>query len=137
MAAKQAEYPVRDDMVDTAIARIREFCPPEGYYVAFSGGKDSIVVKDLVLRAGVKHELHFNLTTVDPPELFRYIRTHHPDVIWHRPEKTMWQLIVERRMPPTRKVRYCCEELKEKALNHLTHQRTYPQLGITCKLSCL
>ena len=26
----------------------------------------------------------------------------------------MWQLIVEKRMPPTRLVRYCCAELKEK-----------------------
>jgi len=58
--------------------------------------------------------LHFQVTSVDPPELLTYIRQHHPDVQWHYPSKTMWQLIVERRMPPTRKVRYCCEELKER-----------------------
>ena len=102
------------DMVQTAIERIREFCPPEGYYVAFSGGKDSIVIKDLVKSAGVKHDLHFQLTTVDPPELLHYIREYHADVEWHKPTKTMWQLIVEKRMPPTRKVRYCCLELKER-----------------------
>ena len=100
-------------MVDVAIDRIREFCPPEGYYVAFSGGKDSIVVKHLVQRAGVLHDLHYHVTTVDPPELLQYIREHHPDVQWDRPNETMWQLIARKRMPPTRMVRYCCEELKE------------------------
>lgn len=99
--------------IQIAIDRIREFEPPEGYYVAFSGGKDSIVVKDLVQHAGVKYDIHFNLTTVDPPELIYYIRKYHVDVEVHRPRKTMWQLIPEKRMPPTRIVRYCCQVLKE------------------------
>lgn len=101
------------DMVDVAVERLREFCPPEGYYVAFGGGKDSIVVRDLIRLADVKCDLHYHVTTVDPPELLHYIRQYHPDVQWDRPEKTMWQLIVDRRMPPTRMVRYCCEALKE------------------------
>ena len=114
MSLQQMHFGGRD-MVETAIDRIREFCPPEGYYVAFSGGKDSIVIKDLVKRAGVPYDLHFQLTTVDPPELLSYIRQHHPDVAWHRPRETMWQIIVRKRMPPTRPKRYCCRELKEYA----------------------
>lgn len=35
------------DRVQTAIDRIRAFCPPEGYYLAFSGGKDSVCIKAL------------------------------------------------------------------------------------------
>ena len=129
------------DKVKIAIDRIREFEPEEGYYVAFSGGKDREVVLDLVKRAGVKWDGHFNLTTVDPPELIYFIRDTYKvrgkksrykartkaakllgmkvPPIWlenikiHRPEKTMWQLIPERRMPPTRIVRYCCQILKE------------------------
>ena len=31
------------DKVETAIDRFRSFEPPEGYYLAFSGGKDSSV----------------------------------------------------------------------------------------------
>lgn len=103
-----------EDKVAIAIERIKTFCPPEGYYVAFSGGKDSIVVYDLVKRSGVPHDVHYHFTTVDPPELTRFIRKYYPDVAWERPEKTMWQLIVDKRMPPTRKVRYCCEKLKER-----------------------
>lgn len=99
--------------IDVAIERIRYFEPPEGYYLAFSGGKDSECIKELAKMAGVKYDAHYNHTTVDPPELVYHIRNNHPDVIIEYPEKTMWQLIVEKRMPPTRLVRYCCDVLKE------------------------
>ena len=29
------------------------------------------------------------------------------------PKETMWQLIVRKKTPPTRLIRYCCSELKE------------------------
>ena len=102
-----------NDLEAVAIARIQQFEPPEGYYVAFSGGKDSVVLLDLVRRSGVKHDAHYSMTTVDPPELVWFIRKHYPDVQMHRPERTMWQLIVDYGMPPTRIVRYCCRVLKE------------------------
>jgi phosphoadenosine phosphosulfate reductase len=101
------------DKVQMAIDRIQTFCPPEGYYVAFSGGKDSVVILDLVKRSGVPFDAHYNITGIDPPELFYFIRDNFPEVQRHRPEKTMWKLIEEKRFPPNRKVRYCCEVLKE------------------------
>jgi phosphoadenosine phosphosulfate reductase len=109
-----------DDKVEKAIARLQSWensaikMNAEGYHVAFSGGKDSIVILDLVRRAGVKHTTHYQMTTVDPPELIYFIRENYTDVEFHKPEKTMWDLIVEKRMPPTRRVRYCCEYLKER-----------------------
>jgi phosphoadenosine phosphosulfate reductase len=109
----------RRDNVEIAIERLRAFeqaaikMHPDGYWPAFSGGKDSVVMLHLVRRSGVKYTAHYNWTTVDPPELIRFIKTHYPDVHREFPEKTMWQLIPEKRMPPTRKVRYCCEQLKE------------------------
>jgi phosphoadenosine phosphosulfate reductase len=64
--------------------------------------------------AGVRFDAHFNFTTVDPPEVVKFIRTEYPDVSIDRPRKTMWELIENKRMPPTRIVRYCCGELKER-----------------------
>lgn len=102
------------DKVQIALDRIRQFCPPEGYWLAFSGGKDSIVIKRLADMAGVLYDAHFSLTTVDPVEVLRYVREHHIDVSMERPEMSMWKLIIKKGMPPTRRVRYCCEYLKER-----------------------
>lgn len=105
--------------VDMAILRLREFEPqalamsPEGYYCAFSGGKDSVVLLDLVRKSGVKHIAAYNHTGIDPPELVYFIRKHYPDIKTNMPERSMWQLFRDKMMPPTRKVRYCCEVLKE------------------------
>ena len=102
------------DKVKVAIEMLRMYEPPEGYYLAFSGGKDSVVIKDLAIKAGVRFDAHYNITTVDPPELVQFIKREHPDVERRRPEKTMWKLIPKKLLPPTRWVRYCCEYLKER-----------------------
>ena len=106
------------DKVDTAIDTIRFFEPKDGYWLAFSGGKDSVCLKALADKAGVKYEAHYSVTSVDPPELIQFIKTF-PDVIFdHNYDEngkpySMWNLIVKRKMPPTRLVRYCCQYLKE------------------------
>lgn len=87
---------------------------PEGYYLAFSGGKDSQVVYQLAKMAGVKFTAHYHITTVDPPELVQFVKKEYPEVIMERPEMSMWKLIVKKGFPPTRRVRYCCSELKER-----------------------
>lgn len=99
--------------VTNAIELLKMYEPKEGYYLAFSGGKDSICIYQLAKMAGVKFDAHYNLTTVDPPELVRFIKTEYPDVEIHRPKETMWELIVRKGTPPTRMIRYCCEILKE------------------------
>lgn len=101
------------DKVKDAIHEIRNHEPPEGYYVADSGGKDSCVVLDLVKRAGVKYQSFFHLTTVDPPEVIRFIKKYHSETKITRPPTTMWKLMEKKRMPPTRIVRYCCGVFKE------------------------
>jgi phosphoadenosine phosphosulfate reductase len=101
------------DKVKIAIDRLRTFEPPEGYYLAFSGGKDSQCIYHLAKEAGVKFDAHYHITTVDPPELIYFIRKNYVDVIYEKPKMTMWRLIEKKQMPPTRMTRYCCEVLKE------------------------
>lgn len=100
--------------VEQAIARIRLHEPDEGYYVAFSGGKDSCVVLDLIKRADVKYDAHYNITTVEPPELLKFIRGYHPEVIIEKPEIPMYKLIEKKGILPTRLARYCCAVYKER-----------------------
>lgn len=99
--------------IEQSLERIKMFEPEEGYYLAFSGGKDSIVCYQLLKMAGVKFDSHYNWTTVDPPELLYFIKSEYPDVEIHKPALTMWQLIEKKMIPPTRLARYCCRDLKE------------------------
>lgn len=97
-----------------AIAYLKHFEPEsEPYYLCYSGGKDSDVIRILADLAGVKHEIHHSLTTADAPETVRYVKSI-PGVIIDQPELTMWQLIVKKQVPPTRLIRYCCTALKER-----------------------
>ena len=78
------------------------------------------MIKALADMAGVKYDAHYNVTSVDPPELVQFIREYHKDVIFEYPRDkygnriTMWNLIPEKKMPPTRIARYCCDVLKER-----------------------
>ena len=108
-----------ENKVRKSIERLKAFEPEEGYYLAFSGGKDSVVCKALMDMAGVKYDATYRVTSVDPPELVRFIMKEHPDVKREVPRDeegktiTMWNLIPKKLMPPTRLVRYCCTKLKE------------------------
>lgn len=100
-------------LVDDAIELLQAAEPKDApYWGCFSGGKDSCVIKELARLAGVKVEWHYNVTSVDPPELVYFIRKHHPDVIFDKPKMTMWQLIEREGFPMARR-RHCCRILKE------------------------
>lgn len=109
------------DKVDKAIMRLQTYEPEEGYFLCFSGGKDSCAIKALADMAGVKYDAHYSVSSVDPPELVRFIKDVHPDVAFDYPRDkdgnviTMWNLIPKKTMPPTRIVRYCCAALKEQS----------------------
>ena len=86
--------------------------PANGYYLAFSGGKDSCVIKELATRSGVRFVSHYNVTTIDPPELVRFIKREHPDAVFERPTRSFWTM-VEAAGLPTRRRRWCCAFFKE------------------------
>jgi phosphoadenosine phosphosulfate reductase len=99
-----------------AIAFLKQESPPvceSPYWVGFSGGKDSIVLKDIVARSNVRAELHYSVTTIDPPELMRYIKEYHKEVTWDRPKKSFVVAMSERGLPMRPHGRWCCQEYKE------------------------
>lgn len=119
------------DKEQKAIARLKEAAlMSETYYqkplvVTTSGGKDSDVCIALALAAGIDFEVQHNHTTADAPETVYHVR----DTFRRLEDKgitctinmptykgqpvTMWTLIPQKLMPPTRLVRYCCSILKE------------------------
>lgn len=86
----------------------------KGYYLAFSGGKDSQALYHIAKLAGVKFEAHYSLTTIDPPELVHFIKENYPDVIIDLPKMvSFYRLCLKKKALPTRMMRFCCAELKE------------------------
>jgi phosphoadenosine phosphosulfate reductase len=92
-----------------------------GYYVCISGGKDSTVIQQLCIMAGVKCQFYHNLTGLDHPETVYFLRREQKrlgDLGYEfyivPPEKRIFQLVKEKGMLPTRLVRYCCSILKER-----------------------
>lgn len=117
MALQESNQDGAFDRVQLAINRLRLNEPDDGYYVAFSGGKDSCVILDLVKRAGVKFDAHFNITTVDPPELTRFVHDNYPEVTMEKPTMSMRKLVEKNMILPTRIMRYCCRVYKERGGN--------------------
>lgn len=114
--------------VDKAVERVimaweahRQLGNEKPMLLAFSGGKDSVCLYGVCKRASERLGLPFadmffmqyNITCVDPPELVKFVREFPEKVHLHHPKKTMWQLIVEKHLPPLSRTRYCCKELKE------------------------
>ncbi len=96
--------------------------------ITYSGGKDSDVMLQLAIECLKPDEFEVlnSHTTVDAPETVYYIRDkfeklnemgikatiqypHYSDGRF----KSMWSLIIDKQLPPTRIQRYCCKELKE------------------------
>lgn len=65
------------DKVAIAIQRLRTFEPPEGYYLAFSGGKDS----EVVITCARKRVSNSMPTTVIPPSIRRRSSTSCGSII--------------------------------------------------------
>ncbi len=86
-----------------------------GYFLAFSGGKDSQTLYHIAQLAGVRFEGHMNLTSVDPPEVIRFVRKHYPEVELIKPKDSIYHVAERKQLLPTKKVRWCCEEYKEHA----------------------
>lgn len=90
-----------------------ELAPENGFYLAFSGGKDSQALYHIAKLAGVKFKAHMNLTSIDPPEVIRFVKRNYPDVELIKPKMSIYYMALKKHLLPTRTIRWCCAEFKE------------------------
>ncbi|MBR1810767.1 MAG: phosphoadenosine phosphosulfate reductase family protein [Clostridia bacterium] len=125
-----------DELEQRAIASLKlASAMSQEYYskpliITYSGGKDSEVLLDLALRADIEFEAINNHTTADAPQTVYHIhekfyeldqRGIHTEIIkpsYKGKPVSMWSLIPQKSMPPTRLVRYCCAVLKEQSASN-------------------
>jgi len=96
---------------EKAIEFMQEHEPPEGYFLGFSGGKDSTVLKHIADLSGVKYKAYYSLMP-DPPELIQFIREQYSTVTILRPKLSFYEG-VSKWFPPNRGNRWCCNHIKE------------------------
>ncbi len=123
-----------DEYEAKAIERIRKFAKLAKSIhvtveVGFSGGKDSIVLLDLVKRSGIDFVAVFNYAFEDP-DVVNFIKTEYPEVIIQKKNTSYFQLIKEKGFFPESSMRYCCDYFKENSENAtITGVRRYESKG--------
>ena len=90
-----------------------DYDPENGFYLAFSGGKDSQVLYHLAKMSGVKFKAHMNLTSIDPPDVIRFVKRNYPDVELIKPQMSIYDMAIKLHFLPTRRLRWCCAKYKE------------------------
>ena len=91
--------------------------------VQYSGGKDSDVILQLAKESGVPFRVTHNLTTADPPDnvyyirrVFAALREEGIDCRINVPRRSLWRIMRETLVIPSRIMRVCCSELKERKM---------------------
>lgn len=99
------------DKIEQAKRIIQSVCAMHSTALAYSSGKDSVVLDYLAKEAGVKVQRFHNVTTIDPPGTIQFAKRHGCDIV--RNDKSFLDL-VEKKGFPTMFRRFCCKELKER-----------------------
>lgn len=77
--------------------------------VSYSGGKDSDVILELVLMAGINYRAIYKNTTIDPPGTIKHCVENGVEIMRR---KSFAKVIQEKGLPNFIR-RFCCSELKE------------------------
>lgn len=103
------------DLLQKAEKLALKYDAEDGFYLAFSAGKDSQAMFHVAQMGGVKFKAHMNFTSVDPPQVIIFKRKQYPCVVEHPPRASIFDLAVEKGILPSMRIRWCCAELKESA----------------------
>ena len=109
--ARKIEYSI--DLIRKSEKMALKLDSDNGFYMAVSGGKDSQVLYHIAKLAGVRFKAHMNLTSVDPPEVIRFVKKEYPDVELIKPKMSIYDMAKKKHLLPTRRFRWCCAEYKE------------------------
>lgn len=96
--------------VSQSVRLIRSVNRCSDVIIAYSGGKDSDVIRSLCIEAKVPFRMVYNSTTIDPPGTIN--RNLSLGAVINRPKKTFLQLVAKKGLPSINR-RFCCEVLKE------------------------
>lgn len=120
--AEKVERSIKQIRLAAAMSR-RYYDKP--ILICYSGGKDSDVLICLARMSDIEYEVQHSRTTADAPETMRHVRrvfkalqADGVNCFYNNPRYkgqpvTLWSLIPQKLMPPTRLARYCCQVLKE------------------------
>jgi phosphoadenosine phosphosulfate reductase len=78
--------------------------------LCYSGGKDSDVILELAKLADIPYRAIYKKTTIDPSGTIKHCRENGVEI---RVPKIRFFDLIKQRGFPTRRARFCCEDLKE------------------------
>lgn len=106
-------YSIR--LLQNAVELAKLYDPVDGFFLGFSGGKDSQALYHVAKMAGVPFKAHMSLTSVDPPAVIRFVKKNYPDVELIAPKESIYQVAIRKQILPTALARWCCDVYKEHA----------------------
>ena len=83
------------------------------YHVAFSGGRDSVVLAWIMAKSKTNFKLHFYDNVLIPKIDRNFIKNNYSNCIIHKAKLNLMQLVTLKKRLPTRMNRFCCEYWKE------------------------
>lgn len=96
--------------VNQAIKLLQSVAKSETVEVAYSGGKDSDVILQLVRESGIKYVARYKNTTIDPPGTIKHCKENGVEIL--QPKIKFFD-IVKRFGYPNAFQRVCCKKLKK------------------------
>lgn len=99
--------------IEKAVRLIQVFYESAGVdfvEVAYSGGKDSDVILELVRMSGIPYKAYYKNTTIDPPYTLQHVKEMGAEIL--QPEYKFFDLVAKNGFPNQFR-RFCCRKLKE------------------------
>jgi len=118
MRKKKKKQPSLDyeQKIDLAVKLIRAWLPkfPDKFYLGFSGGADSVILKHITTVAVGRGNFDavYCVSPIDPRPIHQFIKAEHPDVIWEYHARGFWKMVDHKGLP-FRQRRWCCSIIKE------------------------